>query len=61
MTMPSTSIQNILDGRFDGKQVDIRGWVYRKRESKDIIFVVLRDATGVIQCTVKRDSPAWVD
>jgi asparaginyl-tRNA synthetase len=61
MAMSSTSIQNILDGRFDGKQVTIRGWVYRKRESKDIIFVVLRDATGVIQCTVKKDSPAWAD
>jgi asparaginyl-tRNA synthetase len=61
MAMASTSIQNILDGRFDGKQVDIRGWVYRKRESKDIIFVVVRDATGVMQCTVRRDSPAWAD
>ena len=61
MTMSFTSIRKILDGRFDGKQVDIRGWVYRKRESKDVIFVVVRDATGVIQCTVKRDSPAWAD
>ncbi len=61
MTMSFTSIRKILDGRFDGKQVDIRGWVYRKRESKDIVFVVVRDATGVIQCTVKRDSPAWAD
>ena len=61
MPMPFTSIRNILDGHFDGKQVDIIGWIYRKRESKDIIFVVVRDATGVIQCTVKRDSPAWAD
>jgi len=61
MAMFSTSIRNILDARFDSKQVDIRGWVYRKRESKDIIFVVVRDATGVIQCTIKRDSPAWAD
>ena len=61
MTMSFTSIRKILDGHFDGKQVDIRGWVYRKRESKDIIFVVVRDATGVIQCTFKRDSPAWAD
>jgi len=61
MPMTFTSIQNILDGRIEGKQVEIIGWIYRKRESKDIIFVVLRDSTGVIQCTVKRDSPAWVD
>jgi len=59
VVMPFTSIQDILDGRFEGKQVDVRGWIYRKRESKDVIFVVVRDATGVIQCTVKRDSPTW--
>lgn len=39
----------------------VRGWVYRKREGKNTIFVVVRDATGVIQCTVKRGSPAWVE
>jgi asparaginyl-tRNA synthetase len=61
IAMSSTSIQKILDGQFNGKQVDIGGWVYRKRESKDIIFVVVRDATGVIQCTFKKDSPAWAE
>jgi asparaginyl-tRNA synthetase len=61
ITMSFTSIQNILDGRFDVKQVNIKGWVYRKRESKDVIFVVVRDATGIIQCTIKRDSPGWAD
>jgi asparaginyl-tRNA synthetase len=57
--MPFTQIQDILAGGFEGKQVDIRGWVYRKRESKGTIFVVVRDATGVIQCTVKKGSLAW--
>jgi asparaginyl-tRNA synthetase len=61
MVMSFTSIQNILDDRFEDKQVGISGWVYRKREGKDVIFVVLRDATGVIQCTVKRDSAAWAE
>ncbi len=61
ITMSFTSIQNILDGRFDVKQVNIKGWVYRKRESKDVIFVLVRDATGIIQCTIKRDSPGWAD
>ncbi len=54
-----TSIRRILDGGLEGKQVNVRGWVYRKRTSKDVIFVVLRDATSVIQCTVKRDGLAW--
>jgi len=59
--MPFTAIDNILTRRFAGKKVNIRGWVYRKRESKDTIFVVIRDASGVIQCTVKRNSKAWKD
>jgi asparaginyl-tRNA synthetase len=54
-----TPIRQILDGNFDGKRVSVQGWVYRKRTSKKLVFVVLRDATGNIQCTVKRDSFAW--
>jgi len=53
------SIRQILDGDFDGKQVKVKGWVYRKRTGKKVVFVVLRDATGIVQCTVKRDSLAW--
>ncbi len=41
--------------------MSIRGWVYRKRTSKRVIFVLIRDATGIIQCTVKRGSQAWND
>ena len=59
--MPSKPIDSILTGRFKGKKVNIRGWVYRKRESKDTIFIVVRDASGVIQCPVKKDSKAWND
>jgi len=57
--MPYTAIENILTGRFVGKKVNIRGWVYRKRESKDTVFIIMRDASGVIQCTIKRKSKAW--
>jgi len=59
--MPFTTIDNILTGRFTGKKVHIRGWVYRKRESKDTIFAIIRDASGVIQCTIKKNSKAWKD
>ena len=56
-----TPIEDVLDGRHEGEHVDIRGWVYRKRESKGTIFLVIRNATGIIQCTVKKDSSAWTD
>ena len=59
MSTSFISIRHVLDGGFEGKQVNVRGWVYRKRTSKDVVFVVLRDATGVIQCTVKRASLSW--
>ena len=61
MVTPLARVQEIIDGRYADKQASIRGWVYRKRLSKEVIFVLVRDATGVIQCTVKRDSPVWAD
>ena len=61
MAIPFISIQDILNGDFEGELVRIKGWVYRKRGSKSIIFMVIRDATGTIQCPVRRDSSAWAD
>lgn len=39
-----------------GKTIEIKGWVYRKRESKDIIFIVVRDSNDIVQCTIKAGS-----
>ena len=39
-----------------GKEVELKGWVYRWRESKGIVFLVLRDVTGVVQCVIKGDA-----
>ena len=59
LTAGHVPIQRILNGEFEGQHVRIRGWVYRKREIKYTIFILVRDATGVVQCTVKKESPAW--
>lgn len=59
--MQFVSVDEVLKGKYDGKKVAIRGWVYRKRESKQTIFLLLRDSTGVVQCTVKTDGKAWAD
>ncbi len=42
--------------RSDGELVRLRGWVYRKRELANNIFIVLRDSEGIIQCVVNRES-----
>lgn len=57
--MVYTAIDSILTAKFRGKKVNVRGWIYRKRESKDTIFLVIRDSSGIIQTIVKRDSSAW--
>lgn len=37
-----------------GKTIQVRGWIYRTRSSGNIVFMTLRDVTGVLQATVKR-------
>ena len=57
--MTLRKIQEVLDGCCPDQKIQIRGWIYRKREGKDLIFLVIRDSSGTIQCTVKKTSPAW--
>ncbi|MBI2320646.1 MAG: asparagine--tRNA ligase [Chloroflexi bacterium] len=35
--------------RFDGQTVTLRGWVTHKRSKGKLVFVVLRDGTGIVQ------------
>src|SRR5256885_733546 len=35
--------------RHDGQVVTLRGWVYQKRSSGKIKFLILRDGTGLMQ------------
>ena len=57
--MSFTPIGDILAGKHEGKQISIRGWVYRKRESRKTIFLLIRDPTGIIQSTIKEGTKAW--
>jgi asparaginyl-tRNA synthetase len=45
-----------------GREVEVRGWVYNKRSSGKVRFLLVRDGTGVIQSTVfssDKDDPLF--
>ena len=49
-------------GKYVGKEVEIRGWVYNKRSSGRIRFLLVRDGTGIIQSTAyskEKDNPIF--
>ena len=55
-----SSIQSL--GDHEGNEVTIKGWLYNKRSSKGIQFLVLRDGTGLVQSVVSEgevDSTSW--
>jgi len=39
---------------FDGEIVEIKGWLYNRRGSGKILFLMVRDGTGIIQCIVEK-------
>ncbi len=47
-------IEDVLSEDFVGKEVELRGWIYRKRRMGKLIFLVLRDSTDIIQCVVEK-------
>lgn len=45
--MERATIRDI--SKYDGQEVELRGWVYNKRSSGKIHFLMIRDGTGIIQ------------
>jgi asparaginyl-tRNA synthetase len=50
MTDGYQQIEAVKKAENQGKEVSIRGWIYRTRGSNKMLFLVLRDSTGIIQC-----------
>jgi len=48
-------IRDVLEGKHEGKKVHLRGWVHRIRKQKKMVFVLLRDPSGVVQTVTKKD------
>jgi asparaginyl-tRNA synthetase len=50
-------INEIKKDEFLGKEVRLRGWVYRLRKQKDKAFIIMRDDRGgIIQCVLPSSS-----
>ena len=45
-----------LSSQKEGSQVNVRGWIYTKRLHGRLIFLTLRDATGVIQIAIHKNN-----
>jgi asparaginyl-tRNA synthetase len=46
--MPVVYVENVNE--HEGTEITLRGWVYNKRSSGKLQFILLRDGTGIIQC-----------
>ena len=53
-TYRTTTIQEAKP--FVNDRVSLQGWLHNKRESKGIIFLVLRDGSGFIQCVLTEEA-----
>jgi aspartyl-tRNA synthetase len=42
-----------------GARVQLAGWLHRKRSLGKVLFLELRDATGVVQCVLEQGMPAF--
>src|SRR5213593_984865 len=48
------TVREVLQGTLDSQQVHVRGWLQNKRTGGGIIFLLLRDGSGVVQCTLRK-------
>ena len=53
--MEKTSIAEVVNKA--GEQVTVSGWVHARRDHGKIIFIDLRDYTGLLQVVFAPDSP----
>ncbi len=45
-----------LRNKHIGEQVRLSGWVHRKRDHGNLLFLDLRDHYGITQCVIESDS-----
>jgi asparaginyl-tRNA synthetase len=58
--MEATAISRI--GRLAGREARVQGWLYARRSSGKLQFLIVRDGTGYLQCVVAKpevEEPVW--
>ena len=50
------TIEEIFRTSITNNTIKVRGWIYRTRSSGNIVFIMLRDSTGYLQATIKKDN-----
>ena len=45
-------------GKYEDKEVTVKGWLYNKRSSGKINFILVRDGTGIIQSVIAKGEVA---
>ena len=48
--MNTTLIKDV--SKYEGQEVTIKGWIYNKRSSGKIHFLIIRDGSGLMQAVV---------
>ncbi|MFH0830075.1 MAG: asparagine--tRNA ligase [Candidatus Aenigmatarchaeota archaeon] len=56
-----TPVSDVLSGSMTGRQVKLRGWVRAARKQKEIVFLMLRDGSGILQVAIKGGLAAEAD
>ena len=46
-----------LNAKNDGEEVILSGWIHKKRDHGNLLFVDLREHYGITQCVIQNDNP----
>ncbi|SFN95154.1 aspartyl-tRNA synthetase [Formivibrio citricus] len=52
-----TDYCGLIDKRFLGQTVTVKGWAHRRRDHGGVIFIDLRDREGLVQVVIDPDTP----
>ena len=53
--MSILTVSEVISGKHDNEHVILRGWLHQVRTGGGILFLQLRDGSGLIQCTLKKN------